>query len=321
MLALWHLRHVVLLAFAAIVLAVLLRALAAPLARHLHISSGFATALAGLILLGVLATVLVLFGAEIRAQVTVLLERIPEALEAVERRLGISLPGEGLAENAPEAASRIRELLAPLVTVVTSVTAALANIVIILFGGVFLAAQPATYREGFLRLFPAAGPRDRARRVLDRCGQGLRAWLVGQLAAMVAVGTVTGLGLWAIGMESPLALGLIAGITNFVPVVGPIFASIPAILLALADSLQMAVLTTGLYILIQQLEGNLIMPIVQREAVHLPPALSLFAVVGFGLLFGTFGVLLATPLAVVTFTLVKQLYLRDTLGQSVDEAD
>ncbi|MFQ3595886.1 MAG: AI-2E family transporter, partial [Sphingomonadaceae bacterium] len=125
--------------------------------------------------------------------------------------------------------------------------------------------------------------------------------------------TLTGLGLWLIGVPSALTLGLLAGLLEFVPFVGPIVAAIPALLLAGAQGTETFLWTLGLYLLIQQAEGNIIQPLVQRAAVKIPPVLLLFAILVAAPLFGPVGILLAAPLAVLVFTLVKHLYVREAL--------
>jgi predicted PurR-regulated permease PerM len=115
-----------------------------------------------------------------------------------------------------------------------------------------------------------------------------------------------------------LALALLAGLAEFVPLIGPIVAAIPALLIALSEGVQTALWTLLLYLAVQQVESNLIMPVVQHRVVSLPPAITLFAVVAFGLLFGSLGVLFATPLAVVLFVAVKKLWVSETLGEPTD---
>jgi predicted PurR-regulated permease PerM len=201
---------------------------------------------------------------------------------------------------------------------VTSFVGGLADLLLIVFGGLFLAAQPGLYRQGFLLLLPPGGSRERVAGTLDASGTALRRWLLGQLVAMLLVFVLTGLGLWAIGVPAALALALLAGLAEFVPLIGPIVAAIPALLIALSDGWQTALWTLLLYLAIQQVESNLIMPVVQHRVVSLPPAVTLFAVVAFGLLFGSLGVLFATPLAVVVFVAVKKLWVRETLGEPTD---
>ena len=132
---------------------------------------------------------------------------------------------------------------------------------------------------------------------------------------MVLVFVLTGLGLWAIGVPAALALALLAGLAEFVPIVGPIVAAVPALLIALSAGWQTALWTLLLYLAIQQVEGNVIQPLVQHRVVSLPPAITVFAVVAFGLLFGSLGVLFATPLAVVVFVAVWTLWVRETPGE------
>ena len=143
--------------------------------------------------------------------------------------------------------------------------------------------------------------------------RALRLWLKGQAVAMVVVGLMTGLGLWALGMPSALTLGLLAGVLEFIPFAGPIIAAVPAILLALAVSPELALWVTLLYVAVQQFEGNVLTPLVQQYAVDLPGAVLLFSLIGFGTLFGTLGVILAAPLAVVTMVLIKRIYVIETL--------
>ena len=143
--------------------------------------------------------------------------------------------------------------------------------------------------------------------------RALRLWLKGQLIAMVAVGLLVGLGLWALGMPSALALGLLAGMLEFIPFAGPLIAAIPAILLALAVGPDMALWVLLLYFAVQQFEGYVLTPLVQQYAVDLPGVVLLFSLLAFGTLFGTLGLILAAPLTVVSYVLVKRLYVIEAL--------
>lgn len=122
-------------------------------------------------------------------------------------------------------------------------------------------------------------PRQRVAGAVDASGRALRLWLLGQLAAMVSVGILTGLGLWIIGVPSAFALALLAGLADFVPLVGPIVAAVPALLIALSEGWETMLWTLLLYVLVQQIESNLIVPIAQRRTVSLPPAITLFPAV------------------------------------------
>lgn len=193
---------------------------------------------------------------------------------------------------------------------------AAAQIILVLFGAIFLAFQPGLYRAGVAKLVPR-DQSGRVEKVLDRTGGALWLWAAGQMVEMVIIGLLTGIGLWLLGVPAPLALGLIAGLLEFIPFAGPILAAIPGILLALTVSPTLALWTALFYLVLQQLEGNLILPLIQRKAVDLPPVVAIFSLLIFGSLFGVIGVLFAVPLAVATLTIVQVLYVKETLHRDV----
>jgi predicted PurR-regulated permease PerM len=130
---------------------------------------------------------------------------------------------------------------------------------------------------------------------------------------MVAVGVMTGIGLALLRVPLSLSLGLLAGLFEFVPVVGPIAAAVPGVLLAFAAGPQTAFYVLVLYVVVQQIESNILTPLIQRWAVELPPVIALLSIVACGLLFGPMGVIFATPMAVVVMAMVQHLYVEDTL--------
>jgi predicted PurR-regulated permease PerM len=133
------------------------------------------------------------------------------------------------------------------------------------------------------------------------------------MVSMTVVGLLTWIGLTIIGVPSALTLALVAAILEFVPFIGPIVAAVPALLLAFAQSPETAIWVAILFFGIQQFEGNILEPLVQQRAVSIPPAVLLFAIVAGGLLFGIIGILFAGPLTVVSYVLVKRLYVREAL--------
>jgi len=313
---LWYLVDVLLLVFGAILVAVLLRAAAGPIDELTGIGDNWALAAATLAVTLVITVAIVLFGAEVRAQTLKLLETLPNAWEIfIERTLRGDLRDE-IMERAEDAMPAAGQMIGNVLLGAWSVAGGLSAVVLLVVGGLYLAAQPAIYRRGFLVLLPDDGKRAAGAETLDAMGEALKLWLLGQLATMGFIFVVTLTGLWLIGLPAALALAVFAGLAQFVPIIGPIVASIPALLVALTESWQMVLWVLGLYVVIQQVESNLVTPLVQRRTVHLPPALPLFAVVVFGLLFGLAGVLLATPLAVIAFVAIKKLWVRDTLGET-----
>jgi predicted PurR-regulated permease PerM len=126
---------------------------------------------------------------------------------------------------------------------------------------------------------------------------------------MVAVGTAVTLGLTVVGVPLALPLGILYGICEFVPVAGPIVGAIFGLLIAFTQGPQVMLYAALIYLVVQFAEGHFILPMVQKWAVSLPPAMGLLGVVVFGLIFGVPGVLFAMPLLVVTATLVRKLYV------------
>jgi len=191
----------------------------------------------------------------------------------------------------------------------------LANAFLILILGIYFAADYSTYTNGFVRLIPPVR-RPRAREILAATGTNLRNWLNAMTLDMLFLGTLTGVGLYLIGVPVAFALGILSGISVFVPYIGPIVAIIPGLLIALSVSPMLALYAAIVYLVAQQLEGNVALPLLQRWTVSMPPAVSLLAIVAFGLLFGLWGVLFATPLAVVTLRIVRMAYVEDFLEEA-----
>jgi predicted PurR-regulated permease PerM len=333
------LRELLVLIFGSIVIAVLLTAMTNPIERWTGLKRGFALTIAILVLLGVIGGAGALFGNQVSKQAEQLGNQIPAAWEQTRTRLdrwGIDLPELGGGGGAPPAAPAAQaegggagegggeeagggasgelgqSMLGRVGSFVMGLFGVIAHTLLVLAGGVYLAAQPKLYRSGILKLFPKE-KRDLVADAYDQSGEALRLWLVGTLVSMSIVGIFTGLGLWLIGVPSALALGLLAGLLEFVPIVGPVAAAVPAILIAFSQSTELALWTLALFVGLQQVESNVIQPVVQRYALDLPPALLLFSVVAGGTLFGIIGVLFAAPLTVVAFVLVKRLYVRETL--------
>ena len=127
---------------------------------------------------------------------------------------------------------------------------------------------------------------------------------------MIVVGIATGIGLWMAGVPMPFALGMLSGVLDFVPVIGPLVAAVPGVLVAFAQGPQLALWAIAVYLIVQFCEGHFIVPLVQRWAVSLPPAVGLLGAVVFGLIFGLIGVLFAMPLLVVAVSLIEDLYVR-----------
>ncbi|GAB1583509.1 AI-2E family transporter [Phyllobacterium phragmitis] len=314
--ALWQLSHLMLLAFGSVLVAVVLRSFADLIQSHTPLKPKGALALAIVIVAALIAAFIFLLGAQISAQVSQLFERFPELIDRVENAIGISRLEERLEEYARRMIDGT-SLVSRITNYSSLVAGTAANLLLLLAAGVYLAANPDLYRRGIL-LLAAPGVRRELADTLAALFDALRLWLLGQLLAMLFVGILTALGLWALGVPSALALGLIAGLLEFVPVIGSVLGVVPAAIVALGEGPATVAWVIGLYIVIQQVEGMVITPLVQEQTVRLPPAVTIFAIIAFGLLFGPLGVLFATPLTVVVFVLVKKLWIRDTLHEDTD---
>ena len=184
----------------------------------------------------------------------------------------------------------------------------ISHLIVMVLIALYVSFTPAMYLNGLVSLVPQAH-RPSARRAFEQSGYALRGWLLGQAISMLSVGVLTGVGLWLAGVPLAFILGIVAGLLEFIPILGPILAAVPGILLALSVGPTTALYAAGVYVLVQQLEAGIILPLAQNWAVQLAPALGLFAILVFGLMFGMLGLLFGTPLAVVLIALVKEFYV------------
>ena len=185
----------------------------------------------------------------------------------------------------------------------------MSNLVVIIFLGIFFAIMPDRYRDGILRLVPRQA-RGEIRTALDDTGATMRGWLVTQMITMGVVGTLVGLLLWALGTPNALLLGVLAGLLNFIPFLGPLFAAVPVLMtLAAQDMTTLIIGAVGMFA-IQNLEGYVLTPVLQARIIALPPAWSLCVMLVMGALFGLPDVALATPFFAVARTLTLSLYVQ-----------
>jgi predicted PurR-regulated permease PerM len=311
-LLLWQLRTVLVLLFGAVVMGTIFRAISEPLSKYLRLPDGVAVLAAVLLIVGVLVGVGWLLGQQITAQTDALARTLPRALAQLDDWLG----GFGLAHPFQAWFSQLHSSGGTLVSRFGSWLSAAsngaANFLIVFFGGVFLASEPRFYRVGAIKLVPEAS-RGVFSQALDESERALRLWLKGELIAMLVIGLMTGAGLWLLGVQSWLVLGILAGFFEFIPFAGPILSAIPGVLIALVQSPQLALWTALMYIFVQHSEAYLIQPVIQQYAVDVPAVVLLFSLLAFAALFGPIGVLFAAPLSVVTYVLVKRLYVIEAL--------
>jgi predicted PurR-regulated permease PerM len=313
-LAAWALRTLVLMTFLAVVMAVVLRALGDLIHRGTGLGRRVSVLIVALLLIGAAGIGAAFVAPTVIEQARQLIEKLPQAADALQKRFGEEgwlseiwgqvSSGEGMPDPSAAVSQAGR--------VVRAVSASFGYVGVVLAAGLFMALEPGLYREGLVRLVPIRG-RDTARELLDELEQTLRSWLGGQLVMMSFIGVFTGFGLWAIGVPYWLALGILAGLLEFIPYLGPILSAVPSLLIALTVGPNVALFTLALLMGVQFVENNVLQPLVQRSAVDVPPALLIVVLFAMGSLFGVAGLLVATPLLAVVIVVVRRLYLEGFL--------
>lgn len=298
-----------LLVFAGLLVAVLLSASADALSRRTTWSRGASLAIVLVCLALVIGVAARLLWPSIAAQADELVTRLPAAWSDLRSWIDDRPLGAWLLERTAD-----QDMVAPtrVVTRATGVlmtsATALGGLLVILFVGIYVAAEPELYRRGLRRLLPPSAHR-RFDDVTREIGHVLRWWLVGKLLSMAIVGVLTTAGLWLLGVPLALVFGLLAMALTFVPNIGPLLSVVPPALLALSDAPWTAAYVVALYLAIQTVESYAITPMIQRRTVSLPPALTITAQVALGLMVGALGVAVATPLTATAMTAVRVLYL------------
>jgi len=319
LLFLWYSLSFLLLVFCAVVIAVLLRAVSTELHRRAKVSEGVA--------LGIVATSVVLLFILLIALMTptvvdhaqVLANNIPRAFSTLKQQLSQFGWGQELLNQLDVTKSQLLDFLSGqsalfqrLGGVFATTFDMLTAIFVILLMSIYLAAEPALYINGLLHLFPIHR-RERLRAVLERSNIMLKGWFVGQLLSMSMLGVLMSLGLWVLEVPLAITLGILTGIMTFIPNFGPLIAGVPTVLLALSVSPMTGLYATIWIVLVQNLEGMFITPLIHRNLIALPPALIIAMQVLLTTFYGFIGLLVAMPLVVLSLVWIKMLYVEDVL--------
>lgn len=325
--ALWALADIVLLLLVAVLVAVMLSALA-DVVQRARVRRSVALG----IVAGALLTAVILAGylvvPPLLDQAQGLLGAAPTIITNLEQRM------EGFVQRYPalrtvlpdnwQQSFNLRTVAGSLGVIGAGVLSFLGGVLgstlqvfVVVVIALYLSADPHRYVRGLAMLVPP-GYHARALEVLYTLGVTLRNWLTGQALAMLAIGIVTGAGLALIGVPYWLVLGIIAGLLNIVPNLGPIMAWVPAAAVALIQGPTQVLWVTLLFIVVQQLEGNVITPRIMQAQVDIPPVLVLIGQLILAPFFGFVGVLVAVPLTAIVLVLVKLMYVEDFLGYRMD---
>ena len=337
----WSFATTLFMIFAGMLLGVALNALSGLLGRLFNLPHALRLTIVCLALAGVLSGIVFLGGSTIAQQATVLSNTIKSQLVTVKAFLeknGIdtsyldfgnqnaapadsstsAAPGAAPTRNLPSAgalASSGGAIVSQTLKVLLGTVSAVGNFFIVLFLGLAFAAQPSVYRVGLLFMAPAKH-RARATIIVDRIGDTLERWLIAQILTMAAVFLVTWIGLAIIGIDSSFILGIQAGLLAFIPTVGAIIAGVIVVLASLASGWIAALSAFILFLGVHALESYVLTPIIQRQALDIPPA-TLFAFqILLGVVFGIWGLALALPLMAIAKVIIDHFKAEDAVPEA-----
>ena len=338
----WYFAATLFLIFAGILLGVALNAMTKMLGRVVRLPHSLRLTIVCLALAGLLSGVIFLGGATIAQQAAALSDTIKSQLVGVKaflERNGIdtsyfelgtpaapsgassipATPGAAATHNLPSAgalASSGGAIVSQTFKLLLGTVSAVGNFFIVLFLGLTFAAQPSVYRRGLLFMAPARH-RARAAIIVDRIGETLERWLMAQIITMFAVFLVTSIGLTIIGIPSSFILGLQAGLLAFIPTVGALLGGLIVVLASLASGWVAAASAFVLFLGVHALESYILTPIIQRQALDIPPA-TLFAFqILLGVVFGVWGLALALPLIAVAKVMIGHFKAEDASPEAV----
>ena len=240
----------------------------------------------------------------------------PEATPDTPPAQADSQPSGQLSKLPDSLSGQLGAVTRYLFSFLSSTVSVIAGVILILFLSIYIGASPDLYRRGLLYLMPHR-VRPRAEQVLSAIAMTLRRWLLTQLIAMVVIGVVTFIVLSLLKVRAALALAILAGLFEFIPMLGPILSGVPAVAMGFLDTPQKALFVLLAYVVIQFFENHLLIPMLMKEGVDLPPVLTLIGLALMGLIFGFLGMLVAVPFLAAVMVAVKLLYVEDVVGEDV----
>ncbi len=316
---------VLLLIFAAVLLSVFLRGLADLVNRYTRLSETLSVLLVSFLLIVIIAGAVALLAPSVAEQVRNLRAELPVSAQKVSDYVSQFSWGKSIIAQMPSV-NDLREkidtynLLTSVGGVFSSTMGAVGNFFVVVLLAVYFAMEPRFYIKGFIKLFPIEN-RERVKEVMRAIFDTLRWWLIGKAGSMLFIGVLTWIGLSILGVPLALTLGLIAGLLSFIPNFGPIISAIPAILLAFIDKPVTALYVLALFVGVQLVESNLVTPLIERETIELPPALTIVFQLALGIIIGGLGLVLATPILAVVMVIVQMVYIQDILVDNDTEVE
>ncbi|PRY12776.1 putative PurR-regulated permease PerM [Pontibacter ummariensis] len=316
--------YFVLLVFSGALLAILLCGITNWIVHKTHLNRGLSLFLAFILFFGAITGAFWLIAPTVSDQFRQLSASVPQSLNKVQEWLNQYGWGSQLLQKVPEnvsvsnlipdqgASAGQETFVTKVINFLSSLFGVLFDLLIVTVTALYFAANPKLYTHGFASLFPVRN-QDRVLEVLDKLYLAMKKWLWSMLIIMALVGVSTAVAYQIIGLPLAYALALLAFMLQFIPNIGPLIAAVPAVLIGLTVSPQTAVTVGAVFALIQVVEGLVILPLVLKRAIKIPPALLLFFQVLLGVMQGALGVLLAAPLLAVLLVVTRELWVRDVI--------
>ncbi len=319
---LWQIRQVVLLVFAAVILATVLNRVVRLLQRS-RINRGIAIAITVVLLLIIVVGIFAIIVPRIIEQSQQFVLLLPQALERVRRWntwLQSVIPGQVLQDNrgldalTQQLQTFATRLISNFFALISNSLAVVVSLLLFFVLTIMLLVNPSSYRRTLIVAFPAFYRR-RVDEILSECEGALVGWIRGTLLAMFVIGVLSYIALLILKVPLPLVNALLAGLLEFIPNIGPILSIVPPALLALLDAPWKAGAVVLAYLLIQQFESLVLVPVIMAQEVSVLPVFTILAVVVFASFFGFLGLFLAIPLLIVTQIWLKEVLVKDVLNK------
>lgn len=319
---LWYGADVILLIFAGLLLGIFLRSLSGLLSRHTTLSNNWALTFVLVLIVGLITLGVWLLAPSIERQFYELSDQLPAIYERAREQLSQYPLGRSIVEKMPSAQQFVlgrqsANVFGRVTGMFSTALDIVVNILIVLMTAVYFAFTLSSYKEGAIKLVPKKSEK-RAREIISSVHYTLKNFLLGISASMTINGILTFSGLWLLGIPFAIPLGIIAGLMSFIPNIGPIIAGVPAVLIALSQSPVTALYVLILYLAVQNLDGLLITPLIQKKAVSIPPVMIIAAQLLMAVMFGFLGLLLAVPFVAVIAVLVRMIYIEDILDRKIE---
>lgn len=319
----WATAHALLLLFSAFLVAVAIDGLARLVRKLLPVTQHTAVALTVVALAVLLGTALTMGSLNVAAQAPQLRKQIEHSVDRIQSKMkhyhlaenlvhGSSSSDHGVSSHSNVLGEKLTgELSGAASFTLTTIT----DMFLIVVVGLYFALGPDLYQNSVLRLFPPSR-QERVAYISAQAAYAIRRWLTGRIISMMVVGVGSAVGLWLIGIPFPLLLGLIARLLTFIPYLGALVSAVPALLIAVLHGYAAVAYVGGLYLGLHILEGYLLSPWIQKQAVSIAPGFLLSAQVLGAAVAGVLGIALAAPIALVAAVIVQLSYVHDVMGET-----